>query len=222
MTRVRRESLAEQAAGLLIDRISDGEWEVGGKLPSETALAPQLGVGRSTAREAIRILAGRGILITRQGAGVFLAATDDLESWNSRLRAADIVAVIEARTAIEVEAATLAAERRTSTDLQHIQAAVDLRGRNRIGIDEHVATDLSFHRSVVAAAHSPVLLDVFDDLTPRSRQAMIEMLTLRGHHGDEADQDIHRRMFDAIALGDLAAASQVTRAHLLQLASQMH
>ena len=222
MTKVRRESLAEQAAALLVARISDGEWEVGGKLPSETALAPQLGVGRSTAREAIRILAGRGILVTRQGAGVFLASTDDLDTWNTRLQAADIVAVIEARTAIEVEAAILAAERRTAADLQHIHAALESRGRTRVGIVEHVATDIDFHRSVVAAAHSPVLLDVFDDLTPRSRQAMVDMLTLRGHHGDEADQEIHRRVFDAIALGDPATASRVTRAHLLRLAKQMH
>lgn len=221
MTKVRRESLAEQAASLLIARIRDGEWEVGGKLPSETALAPQLGVGRSTAREAIRILAGRGILITRQGAGVFLATTDDLGTWNTQLLTADIVAVIEARTAIEVEAATLAAERRTSADLQQIEAALELRGRIRIGIDEHVAADIDFHRSVVAAAHSPVLLDLFDNLMPRSRQAMVDMLTLQGQHGGEADQDVHQRIFDAIALGEPPTASEVTRAHLLQLASQM-
>jgi DNA-binding FadR family transcriptional regulator len=114
MTSVRRESLAEQAAELLLARIRDREWEVGGKLPGETTLAPQLGVGRSTVREAIRILAGSGVLVTRQGAGVFVAATDTPASWASVFQRADVVAVIEARTAIEVEAAALAAERWTS------------------------------------------------------------------------------------------------------------
>ena len=76
MTIVRRESLADQAAELLLARIRDGEWRIGAKLPGETTLAPQLGVGRSTTREAIRILAGRGILATRQGAGVFVTAVD--------------------------------------------------------------------------------------------------------------------------------------------------
>ncbi|MBN9629446.1 MAG: winged helix-turn-helix transcriptional regulator, partial [Actinobacteria bacterium] len=56
MTPLRREPLAEQAAEALLDRIRAGEWALGQKLPGETTLAPQLGVGRSTIREAIRQL----------------------------------------------------------------------------------------------------------------------------------------------------------------------
>ena len=166
MTIVRRESLAEQAAEILITRIRDGEWEIGGKLPGETTLAPQLGVGRSTAREAIRILAGRGILTTRQGSGVFVTATDIPESWDSLLERADIVAVIEARTAIEVEAASLAAERHTFAELKALRAALDEREQHRSGIGEHVETDMVFHRAIIVAAQSPVLLELFDSSRP--------------------------------------------------------
>ena len=60
----------------------------------ETTLAPQLGVGRSTVREAIRQLAGRGILATRQGAGVFVVALDAPEDWTRTVARADILAVI--------------------------------------------------------------------------------------------------------------------------------
>ncbi len=95
MSLVRRESLAEQAADLLLSRIRGGEWNVGDKLPGETTLAPQLGVGRSTVREAIRQLAGQGVLASRQGAGVFVTALDIPENWDAVLHRADIVAVIE-------------------------------------------------------------------------------------------------------------------------------
>jgi DNA-binding GntR family transcriptional regulator len=156
MTMVRRESLAEKGAELLIARIRDGEREIGGKLPGETTLAPQRGVGRSTARKAIRILTGRGILATRQGSGVFVTATDVSESWDAVLKHADIVAIIEARTAIEVEAAALAAERRTSADLTALRAALDERKRHRSDIGEHVQTDMAFHRGIIVAAQSPV------------------------------------------------------------------
>ncbi len=217
MTIVRRESLAEQAAELLITRIRDGEWEIGGKLPGETTLAPQLGVGRSTAREAIRILAGRGILSTRQGSGVFVTATDIPESWDSVLERADIVAVIEARTAIEVEAAALASERHTSAELKTLRAALDEREQHRSGIEEHVETDMAFHRSIIVASHSPVLLELFDSFAPRSRQAMTDMLRLRGHHGDDVDQGVHERIYDAIASHDVEAAAGLTRAHLRAL-----
>lgn len=214
MTIVRRESLAEQAAALLLARIRDGEWKVGEKLPGETTLAEQLGVGRSTAREAIRTLAGRGMLTTRQGAGVFVAATDIPESWDEMLQRADIVAVLEARTAIEVEAAALAAERRTSAELKTIRRTLDERERHRTHLDEHVETDMAFHRSVVAAAHSPILLDLFDSFAPRSRQAMIEMLRLRDHHGDDTDHSIHERIYQSIASRDIESAVALARAHL--------
>ena len=108
MPQVIRTPLADQAAELLLERIRAGEWELGAKLPGETTLAPQLGVGRSTVREAIRQLAGRGILTTRQGSGVFVTALDTHDDWETVLRRADITTVLEARIAIESEAARLA------------------------------------------------------------------------------------------------------------------
>jgi len=214
MTMVRRESLAEQAAELLLARIRDGEWEVGDKLPGETTLAPQLGVGRSTAREAIRTLAGRGVLATRQGAGVFVTAADVPESWDETLQRAGIVAVLEARIAIEAEAAALAAERRSPADLKAIRRTLGERGRHRLHRDELVETDMAFHRSIVAAAHNPILLDLFDGFAPRSRQAMIEMLRLRSNHGGDADHSIHERVYESIASRDVETATALTREHL--------
>lgn len=221
MKTVRRESLAEQAAELLFARIRDGEWGIGGKLPGETTLGPQLGVGRSTAREAIRILAGRGILATRQGAGVFVTATDTPTSWDTVLQRADIVAVIEARTAIEVEAAALAAERHAPVELKLLREALDGREQHRVDIDEHVATDMTFHRHIIVAAHSSILLDLFDSFAPRSAHAMADMLRLRGRYGDDADHGIHERIFEAIASRDTAAAAGLTRVHLRGLKEQL-
>ncbi|KTR86378.1 FadR/GntR family transcriptional regulator [Leucobacter chromiiresistens] len=235
MTLVRRESLAEQAAALLHERIRAGEWPIGGRLPGETTLAPQLGVGRSTAREAIRILAGRGILVTRQGAGVFVVAAEAPEGWGAVLQRADIAAVIEARTAIEVEAAALAAGRRTAAELETLRAALEERQRHRDDLDALVDADIAFHRGIVAAAHSPILHELFDGFAPRSRAAMIEMLGSQaaagadgrrgdarrtGPHSDDADHEAHEQMYRAIAAGDADAAARLTRAHLQTLRSR--
>lgn len=217
MTLVRRESLADQAADLLLDRIRSGEWALGAKLPGETTLAPQLGVGRSTVREAIRQLAGRGVLATRQGAGVFVTALDASEDWSRTVGHADIRAVIEARIAIEVEASALAAERRTPDELRALKRALDARESHRERIEEHVDTDAAFHRAIVSAARNPILLELFDGFTPRNRQAMIAMLRTRGDHGDDADQAAHHRIYDAIAAGIPAAAAAATRDHLTSL-----
>lgn len=217
MTQVRRTSLVDQAAELLLERIRSGEWALGEKLPGETTLAPQLGVGRSTVREAIRQLAGRGVLTSRQGAGVFVTALDVPEDWDTVLLRADIVSVIEARIAIEAEAAALAAARRTPADLRAIRSALARRAENRSDIERHVDVDTQFHRAIVVAAHNPVLQEMFDSFTPRVRAAMIDMLRIREDFGRDADHRAHVELADAIAGRDAAAATLLSRAHLVEL-----
>lgn len=217
MAMVKRTPLAEQAADLLLDRIRSGEWGLGEKLPGETTLAPQLGVGRSTVREAIRQLAGRGVLITRQGSGVFVNALDAQESWDSVLRRTDITLVIEARIAIEAESAGLAAARRTPEDLRAIRQALTERAGRRTEVADHVDADTAFHRAVVAAAHNPVLLELFDGFTPRLREAMIEMLRIKKEFGSDDDHAVHERIADAIEAGDADSAAECSRTHLLAL-----
>ena len=221
MVQVRRETLASQAADLLLERIRSGEWRLGEKLPGETSLAPQLGVGRSTVREAIRQLAARGVLASRQGAGVFVIALDAPEDWDAVLRRADIVSVIEARIAIETEAAGLAAERRTPTELRAMRRALAERAARRSGIEELVDADMAFHRSIVTAAHNPILTELFDGFVPRSRHAMIEMLRLRGEFGGAPDQGTHASLLAAVAARDGATAVELSRAHLLSLKSAL-
>lgn len=217
MAQVTRTPLAEQAADLLLERIRAGEWSLGSKLPGENTLGPQLGVGRSTIREAIRRLAGQGVLSTRQGAGVFVTALDVAEDWSAALRQADINSVIEARIAIEVEAAALAAERRSPADLRAIRLAADKRDAQRTDMEAHVDVDIAFHRAIVAAAHNAILIDLFDSFTPRSRQAMIDLLRLRDEFGSDVDQHAHTAILDAIADRDGQTASALARKHLLTL-----
>lgn len=223
MEQVQRVSLADQAARLLLERIRAGEWQIGAKLPGETTLGPQLGVGRSTVREAIRQLAGRGVLQTRQGAGVFVIAHDVGDDWDVVLRQADIAAVIEGRIAIETEAAALAAQRRTATDLRAMRRALTQRVAEGQSTEEYVDADMVLHRAVVAAAHNDVLLELFDGFVPRVRQAMIDMLDLQpvsaacdsDASGD--DQEAHAELVRAITDREPVVAAQLSRAHLTSL-----
>ncbi|SJM65071.1 FadR/GntR family transcriptional regulator [Gulosibacter sp. 10] len=214
MAQVRRTPLADQAAELLLDRIRSGEWELGARLPGETTLGPQLGVGRSTVREAIRQLAGRGVLESRQGAGVFVTALDVAEEWGEVLRRAAVASVIEARIAIEAEAASLAAERRSPAAMRSIRRAFADRRSAPEEIEGLVDADMRLHRSIVAAAENPVLLELFDSFVPRLRQAMIDMLRLGRHLEADADDRIHAELVEAIARRDAEEARAISRAHL--------
>ncbi|AHH17373.1 transcriptional regulator [Nocardia nova SH22a] len=217
MATVQRQPLAAQAAQLLLDRIKAGEWRLGHKLPGETTLAAQLGVGRSTLREAIRELAGQGVLESRQGAGVFVTALDVTEDWDAVLRRADIRTVIEARVAIEAEAAALAAERRTPADLRAMRRALSARALASDSVEHLVDADTAFHRTVIVAAHNEILLQLFDAFVPRVHRAMAEMLRIRPMTDPAADHRAHERLFEAIRARAADTAADASRVHLSTL-----
>ncbi|MEV6774543.1 FCD domain-containing protein [Nocardia sp. NPDC051030] len=217
MAQVQRHPLAAQAAEVLLTRIRSGEWELGHRLPGETTLAVQLGVGRSTLREAIRELSGKGVLESRQGAGVFLTALDVAEDWDTVLRRADIVTVIEARIAIEAEAAALAARRRTPADLRTMLRALSARAEAGDSVEALVDADTAFHRTVVAAAHNDILLEMFNAFVPRSRHAMIDMLRIHPMSSKRADHDAHEVLCDTIRSRNPEAAATASRVHLTAL-----
>ncbi|ART70177.1 GntR family transcriptional regulator [Mycobacterium dioxanotrophicus] len=217
ISQVQRHPLAAQTAQLLLTRIRNGEWPLGHRLPGETTLAAQLGVGRSTLREAIRELAGKGVLESRQGAGVFVRALDAAEDWDTVLRSANIASVIEARIAIEAEGAALAAARRTPADVRTIRRTLAARGVPGQSVPEHVDADMAFHRAVITAAHNDVLTQLFDAFLPRLRLAMIDMLKIRPIASEPCDHDLHQQLADAIVAQDPAAAAASSRTHLSAL-----
>ncbi|MTE13780.1 FadR/GntR family transcriptional regulator [Nocardia aurantiaca] len=217
VAQVQRHPLAAQAAEVLLSRIRAGEWQLGHRLPGETTLAAQLGVGRSTLREAIRELAGKGVLESRQGAGVFVTALDVAEDWDTVLRRSDIVTVLEARIAIEAESAALAARRRTPADLRAMLRALAARAESGDRVEELVDADTAFHRTVVAAAHNDILLELFNAFVPRSRHAMIDMLRIRPMRDPAGDHDAHEHLYSAIRARDPEAAATASRVHLTAL-----
>lgn len=214
---VQRHPLAGQTAEVLLERIRAGEWPLGHKLPGETTLAVQLGVGRSTLREAVRELAGKGVLDSRHGSGVFVTAVDAPEDWETVLGRAPVVSVLEGRIAIETEAAALAAERRSGSDLRTIRRALAARAAAGRTVEAWVDADMALHRSIVAGARNEVLLELFDGFVPRVRQAMVVMLKLRPLASPDADQAAHAALVEAIADHDPRVAAELSRAHLSNL-----
>jgi DNA-binding FadR family transcriptional regulator len=211
MAELRRFSLVEQAADQIAARITAGEWEIGAKLPAESALAAELGVGRSTVREAVKQLRGLGLVEARQGSGVFVIALERSEEWEAVLRRADIDDVLEVREAIEVKAAELAAGRRDSRDLTRLRTTLKSRAEAEGGRsdDTLVDTDIEFHRAIVRAAHNPVLSELFESFAPRIRSAMLDMLRMSPDDRHRHDQDAHSGIMEAIRQRDPVRAAAV-------------
>ncbi|MFE9662936.1 GntR family transcriptional regulator [Streptomyces sp. NPDC005955] len=214
---LRPSSLVEQATERLREHLADGTWTVGSKLPGESALAEALGVGRSTVREALRALACAGLVRARQGSGVFVLATTSPEQWSTRLRRAAVTDVYEVRMIVEVEAARIAARRRTDDDVAALHAA--LTARRACAPDDHAAfvtADIALHGAVVAAAHNPVLSDLFAEFVPVLRQGLLDLVDVLDLRADDPDHGdaAHARLVTAVERGDEAAAGRVLRKEL--------
>ncbi|MGP3919078.1 FadR/GntR family transcriptional regulator [Nonomuraea sp. 10N515B] len=222
---LRPSPLVEQATQHLRDQIANGEWPVGTRLPGEVALAKTLGVGRSTVREALRALAGAGLVQARQGSGVFVIATEPAEDWPARLRRAAITHVYEVRMMVETQAARLAAERRTDQDVAAMRAALETRAAAAAGDDAaFVDADIALHAAVVAAAGNPVLTDLFAEFAPVLRERLIDMVQLLGLRDRDRNpgHDSHAELVAAVRRGDGAAAAAVLQAELEQTLAHLH
>ncbi|MFD9910869.1 FadR/GntR family transcriptional regulator [Streptomyces sp. NPDC059063] len=214
---LRPSPLVEQATEALRDQITGGHWAVGAKLPGETTLAKELGVGRSTVREALRALAGAGLVQARQGAGVFVTAVEPVEDWPTRLRRAAIKDVYEVRALVEVQAARLAAARRTAADVEAMRGALAARRAAAPGGDAaFIDADIALHATVVAAAHNPVLTDLFGEFVPALREGLVGLLDLVDVRREEVDHGdaAHEALVRAVESGDEDEAERVARAEL--------
>ncbi|UWE09324.1 FadR/GntR family transcriptional regulator [Actinacidiphila bryophytorum] len=195
---LRPSPLVEQATEHLREQILGGRWPVGTRLPGETALAASLGVGRSTVREAVRALAEAGLVKSRQGAGVFVISTEPQEDFRARLRRAALAEVYEARAALEVQAARLAARRRTEEDVAAMVAALAARRvASGQGDAAFVDADIALHAAIVAGAGNSVLADLFAEFAAVLREAPASLSAVLGLR--EADP---AAVVSAIASGD--------------------
>ncbi|WP_309057334.1 FCD domain-containing protein, partial [Streptomyces sp.] len=130
----------------------------------------------------------------------------------------------EVRMLIEVEAAQLAARRRTEDDLTVIHAALARRREAGDGdTTKFVDADIALHAAVVAAAHNPVLTGLFTEFLPVLRQALIDLVELldlrtdQPNHGDAG----HAALVDAIAGSDAETAGTILRDELNQTLTQL-
>ncbi|TYK50706.1 FadR/GntR family transcriptional regulator [Actinomadura decatromicini] len=211
----RRSSLVDQVIEQLRSEITGGGWPVGAKIPPEPALAEALGVGRNTVREAVRALTHAGLLESRQGDGTYVRATSELSgAVRRRLETAELVEILEVRRGFEVEAARLAAARRTEADIAAIALALARRDAAWAAGDHDafVEADLAFHTSVVEATHNRVLTDLYRDFSAALRASIGAAGSLLEH----ADVP-HGPIAAAVEAGDADAATRAAHACLDQI-----
>jgi GntR family transcriptional repressor for pyruvate dehydrogenase complex len=217
LKRAPRQKLAETVAQQLLEAIKD--LPPGTRVPPERELTKELGVGRSTVREALNGLALMGVVDIRHGQGVFVAEREEAEpSTHDALEQALMKGVthefLEARLVVEVEIARLAAERRTEGDIQQIAETLEELQRSLDAPTKKALRPATqFNLAVAEAAHNEVLAGVMRPFV----KLMIERAPALYDQDEFRRWDIEdlTRIFEAIRDGDADLAAQRMREHII-------
>jgi GntR family transcriptional repressor for pyruvate dehydrogenase complex len=211
---VRRNGLADQVIERVRSLVAAGTYSIGDRLPAEGELCTLFDVGRSTLREAMRVLANRGLVDVRHGGGTFVAATEPRESFEERLGRAALAEIYEARLHLERPLAELAAERRDARDVTAMRSALRRRARAIPAGDvaQYTEADFAFHRAVAKASKNAALAGIYESFVQTAGPLLATAVTPE-YVRAEADP-LHDGLCDAIAKGDRAAARRLVATHL--------
>ncbi|WP_120499064.1 FadR/GntR family transcriptional regulator [Roseovarius sp. EL26] len=207
--------------GTLFARIQSGEYPTESRLPSERALAAELGVSRNTVREALDVLEMRKMIRRRQGSGSFVIfQTEQVEapipgSVGERSSPLDHLIV---RSIIEPEMTRLAVMNMTPKQLERLSQTIAQIEAVRTDLNEFIRLEEEFYRQIAQATRNPLLESCYEMMIEVCRQSFRAAL-MRKHLTPDRIQDFQTRfnsLFNAIATRDLEAAVEITKLHLVE------
>jgi GntR family transcriptional regulator, transcriptional repressor for pyruvate dehydrogenase complex len=217
----KRQTLADQLYGQILEQIVSNNLKQGERLPSENSIATAFGVSRPVVREALRKLQEDGLAEARRGVGTFVRRRppEKLIEFATAESVAGLMRAMEARITVEHATARMATQRATPKDIARIAAALDQLEVSMQARTPSVEQDYEYHRAIAAASGNEVFIlmldstreaiergiDVAQKLTREGSQARLEAVILE-----------HRQIFEAIRTGDSEAAGVSMSYHLLQ------
>lgn len=209
-----RPRLYEQLMMRLLELADERGLTPGDRLPPERVLSQGLQVSRASLRQAIVALEVQGLVEVRHGDGIYLRRPATTPRSLSELleRRQRLPEILEAREALEVKIAEIAAQRRTEDDLASMERALQ-HMRDEIDAGELGAdADAEFHRAVTLAAHNTILARLMEFLDDPVRETRLESLSQPGRPPQSLAG--HELIAAAISEGDLVGAAEAMRAHL--------
>lgn len=217
-TAPQKGTVTQRAIERIKAMIAEGRLEPGQRLPTERDLAAQLGMSRSSMREAIRALTVLGVLEARHGSGIYvtqLEAGDLLETFGvvaDLSRGPQLVELLEVRRVLESTATALAAARITADQLAEVEE--HLTAMNATDDPEEIlAHDLAFHRVIAGAAGNDTMAAILEGLSSRTFRARV----WRGYEEEGAfdrTRREHAAIHRALVARDPEAARSAAAAHV--------
>lgn len=225
LDKIEYRKIHEQIADRLKERIMAGELQPGGRLPSSKELCESYGVGMSTVREALSALKAMGLVESRQGEGSFvrkieLADVEMPELSGLLMDRETILELLEARKALEVSNAAIAAEKRSEDDLRCFEELLETMERHLGNETEGERADMAFHLALARATHNSIITRMLETVSAQMEMAIRETRRLQMYASKSVSEQLwreHRDIYEAIAAQDPQRAMEAMRQHLFHV-----
>lgn len=222
MTHPEDKPLSSKLSEELLNYIHSENLKPGDRLPNESILAKKMGVGRSSIREAMKLLASRNIVTIRQGSGTYISQTPGMVEdplgfsfiADKQKLAQDS---LEVRFLLEPAIASLAAQNASEEDIALLRRLCqEVEDLVRLGQD-HTQKDIEFHTAIALSSKNVVV----PRLIPVINSAIPLLIELTGNTLKQETIDTHRALADAIAAHNAAAAHDAMYLHLVYNRARM-
>ena len=223
---IEKKNQSDQIVDILKNYIASDEIQVGEKLPPELTLAKMLNVSRSTVREAIRTLSVLGYIEIVNGKGSYLLQKrvdlpiKQIASWfeNHKMELGDF---IEVRHLIEPYAITMAIERGTPEEFQHVdELRLKYEKEWEFGASPKLGDlDAQFHQAIVDMAHNRVLSNMYKVVVEAFADYRHRSFAVQ-YHADNAIEP-HRKINNALQAKDQNMARTYMHEHLRKVYTDM-
>lgn len=218
---IKKVRIYELVAGKIKELIGEGHYRVGDMLPTEREFAEKYGVSRSAIREAMIVLQRQGMVDNTPGRGTVLLRTRE-PSVKERLidlfkkEEVSMISILELRKGLEIEAASLAARRRSNQDLKTLMEKYDLL-KAAVERDEIAAKeDHDFHEALAGLTKNELYISVMTAISGMLYNTLEKTRaeTLANHQGPAIVLSEHEAILEAIKNRDELEARKAMRVHL--------
>lgn len=215
----RRISLSQVVVDQILRLIQEGQLRPGDRMPSEAEMTRMLNIGRSSVREGLRGLSILGVIETSSGRATTVSetATSPLDhvrnSAIGTLRVHTLLDLLEVRESLEGQAAYLAAERASKSDVMAIRAAANQVSKDVSRQKVYFQSNTAFHISIARASRNRILEKSISLLIGQVRDLRIKMMKSLA---DMPARDVaeHAAILEAIAARQPAAARRAMMNHI--------